>query len=55
MGSKIKGLFSSENRSKLLNLIYSIGAAAIFNMVIQLVVYPDFVRLMGGERYGVAL
>ncbi len=55
MGSKIKGLFSPENRAKLLNLIYSVGAAAIFNMVIQLVVYPDFERQMGGERYGVAL
>lgn len=55
MGSKLKGLFSAENRSKILNLIYSVGAAAIFNMVIQLLIYPDFERQMGSERYGVAL
>lgn len=55
MASKLKGLFKSDNRSKLLNLIYSIGAAAIFNMVIQLLVYPDFERRMGKDAYGVAL
>lgn len=53
--NKIKALLSSENRTKLLNLVYSIGAAAIFNMVIQLVLYPDFERRLGSEQYGVAL
>ncbi|MBR2352963.1 MAG: hypothetical protein IKA76_00480 [Clostridia bacterium] len=55
MGEKIKSLFSGENRTKILNLIYSVGAAVIFNMVIQLVLYPGFERHMGAERYGVAL
>ncbi len=55
MIAKIKGLFSADNRKKLLNLIYSIGAAGIFNMVIQLVIYPDFERRMGENAYGVAL
>ena len=55
MSSKIKDLLSAENKSKVLNLIYSIGAAAIFNMVIQLLVYPYFERRLGSDRYGVAL
>ena len=55
MASKIKALFSKDNREKILNLIYSVGAAAIFNMVIQLVVYPDFERKLGAAQYGVAL
>ncbi len=55
MASKLKELLKSDNRNKLLNLIYSIGAAAIFNMVIQLLIYPDFERRMGKDAYGVAL
>ena len=55
MSGKIKSLFVGENRQKILNLIYSIGAVAIFNMVIQLLVYPAFERKLGEESYGVAL
>lgn len=55
MSGKIKSLLGGENRQKILNLIYSIGAVAIFNMVIQLLVYPDFERKLGEESYGVAL
>lgn len=55
MIAKLKALFTGENRSKMLNLIYSIGATGIFNIVIQLVIYPDFERRMGAESYGVAL
>lgn len=52
---KIKELLKPENRKKLLDLIYSIGAAGIFNLVIQIIVYPDFKRVLGEERNGVAL
>ena len=56
MLTKIKSLFSDkENRKKILNLIYSIGATAIFNMVLQFLVYPTFERRLGSESYGVAL
>ena len=55
MGEKLKKLFAPENRKKLLDLIYSVGAAGIFNLVIQLLVYPDFERVMGGDASGVAL
>ena len=55
MSEKERRLLNSDNRKKLLNLFYSIGAAAIFNVVIQLVVYPDFERNLGSDGYGVAL
>ena len=55
MGEKLKKLFAPENRRKLLDLIYSVGAAGIFNLVIQLLVYPDFERVLGGDASGVAL
>ena len=55
MGAKLKALLKPENRKKLLDLIYSIGAAGIFNMVIQILIYPDFKRVLGDEKNGVAL
>ena len=55
MPEKLKSLLTGENRKKILNLIYSIGAVAIFNMVIQFLVYPDFERTLGPDQYGVAL
>ncbi len=55
MGEKIKKLFAPDNRKRILDLIYSVGAAGIFNLVIQLLVYPDFERVMGGDASGVAL
>ncbi len=48
-------LKNKENKTKILNLCYSIGAAAIFNMVIQFLIYPDFERRLGADRNGVAL
>ncbi len=39
----------------MLNLLYSIGGTGIFNVVLQLVIYPDFERRMGADAYGVAL
>ncbi|MBE6668089.1 MAG: hypothetical protein E7607_07270 [Ruminococcaceae bacterium] len=55
MGEKIKALMNKENRKKLLNLMYSILAAGIFNLVIQIIVYPDFNRVLGDSANGVAL
>ena len=55
MGEKLKALLKKDNRKKLLDLIYSIGAAGIFNMVIQILIYPDFKRVLGEEKNGVAL
>ena len=52
---KKEELLNRDNRQKLLNLIYSISATAIFNVVIQFFVYPSFERQMGEERYGVVL
>lgn len=52
---KNNGLLNSDNRKKILNLIYSVGATAVFNMVIQFLVYPDFERRLGSEQYGVVL
>lgn len=52
---KLDAILHGENRKKILNLCYSVGAAAIFNIVIQFVVYPYFERTMGAEAYGVAL
>lgn len=51
----MKGLLNADNRKKILNLIYSVGATAIFNMVIQFLLYPQFERQMGGETYGIVL
>ena len=64
MGEKIKSLLTRDNRKKLLDLIYSIGAAGIFNLVIQVLVYPSFYNGLNasigiegkdGGPYGVAL
>lgn len=55
MSEKIKSLFNKDNRKKILNLIYSIGATAVFNMVLQFLVYPTFERRLGTDAYGVAL
>ena len=52
---KKQELLNKDNRQKLLNLIYSIGATAIFNMTLQFLIYPSFERQMGEERYGVVL
>ncbi|MBQ9087064.1 MAG: hypothetical protein IJY47_07780 [Clostridia bacterium] len=52
---KKQDVLNKNNRQKLLNLIYSVGATAIFNMVIQFWIYPTFERQMGEEQYGVAL
>lgn len=48
-------LLNQENNKKLLNLIYSVGAIAIFNLVIQFLMYPFFERRLGAENYGIAL
>lgn len=48
-------ILNEENNKKLLNLIYSVGAIAIFNMVIQFLLYPFFEQQLGSENYGVAL
>ncbi len=48
-------LLNQENKKKLLNLIYSIGATAVFNMVIQFLLYPNFERELGTNTYGIVL
>ena len=55
MIAKLKQLLTSETGKKIRNLIYSIGATVVFNMVLQLLVYPSFERRMGPVDYGVAL
>ncbi len=55
MFMKTGALLDKENRQKMLNLIYSVGATAIFNMVIQFLLYPAFERQLGAELYGVVL
>ncbi len=55
MGAKIKALMTRENMKKVFNLFCSIGAAGIFNVVIQIIVYPDFKRVLGDTANGVAL
>ncbi len=52
----IKGLLNdNENKKKIFNLFFSVAAVAVFNLVIQFVLYPSFERQLGTEQYGVAL
>ena len=55
MKEKIKSLINKDNRAKLLNLVYSILATAVFNAVLQIVIYPSFADRLGTADYGVAL
>ncbi len=55
MFMKTGALLDKENRQKMLNLIYSVGATAVFNMVIQFLLYPAFERQLGADLYGVVL
>ena len=52
---KLSHPFSPERRKKLLQLLYSFTATGIFNVVIQLILYPDLEHRMGEHAYGVAL
>lgn len=45
----------SENKRKLRDLLLSIGATAVLNIVIQFAMYPYLERNLGEEKYGVAL
>ncbi len=51
----MKSSLIKNNSSKIKNLFLSIAATAIFNMVIQFLLYPFFERNLGTEKYGVAL
>ena len=51
----MKSNIIKNNSSKIKNLFLSIAATAIFNMVIQFLLYPFFERNLGKENYGVAL
>ncbi len=55
MSEDKKVIATRENWDKIKNLIYSVGGVAIFNMVIQFLVYPAFERRLGADGYGVAL
>lgn len=44
-----------NNKKKITDLMLSIGATAVFNMVIQFAMYPFLERNLGKENYGVAL
>ena len=44
-----------NNKKKIKDLFLSIGATAVFNMVIQFAMYPFLERNLGKENYGVAL
>ncbi len=39
----------------MMGLIYSVGATAIFNMVIQFLLYPSLERTLGSNQYGIIL
>ena len=51
----MKSNLIKNNTSKIKNLFLSIAATAIFNMVIQFLLYPFLERNLGEEKYGVAL
>ena len=49
---KIKNRFISENIGKLYDLCMSVGAVVVFNMVIQLFIYPCIANRLGNEGFG---
>ncbi len=49
---KIKDLFNKSNKKKLYDLIMSVGAVVVFNMVIQLFIYPFIADKLGNEGFG---
>jgi len=49
---KIKELFTKSNKKKLYDLIMSVGAVVVFNMVIQLFIYPFIADKLGNEGFG---
>ena len=49
---KIKDLFTKSNKKKLCDLIMSVGAVVVFNMVIQLFIYPFIANRLGNEGFG---
>ncbi len=49
---KIKDLFTKSNKKKLYDLIMSVGAVVVFNMVIQLFIYPFIADKLGNEGFG---
>ena len=52
---KLKQLFTDQNRQKIKDLAYNIGAILLLNVTIQFVLYPYIQRRIGNEAYGVAL
>ena len=49
---KIKNRFISENIGKFYDLCMSVGAVVVFNMVIQLFIYPFIANRLGNEGFG---
>ena len=49
---KIKQLFNRENFKKLRDLCMSVSAVVVFNMVIQLFIYPFVAKRLGNEGFG---
>lgn len=49
---KIKVLLNESNKKKLYDLIMSVGAIVVFNMVIQLFIYPFIADRLGNEGFG---
>ena len=49
---KIKDLFTTSNQKKLYDLIMSVSAVVVFNMVIQLFIYPFIANKLGNEGFG---
>ncbi len=52
---KQKEAFNSDIKEKILSLVYSVGAIGVFNLVLQLFIYPDIAERLGAEANGVAL
>lgn len=44
-----------NNKDKIYNFMFSIGATAVMNLVLQLFVYPSMAERLGAEVNGVAL
>ena len=48
----IKQILKKENLSKLYDLLMSVGSIVVFNMVIQLFIYPFIAGKLGNEGFG---
>ncbi len=53
--NKSNNSIPSGNKKKITDLMLNIGAVVIMNCVLQFLLYPRFEKILGVEKYGVAL